>query len=207
MRLMASEYDPLRAREPLSSGGSDLDRVRTLFARASSGYLRSPWPWLCWALVLPVAALETRAVAQAGGPIAVLLLWSLVILVAGAVEGISMWRSRKTAVASDITRWVFKAQGNLSLIAIVLTAALAWQQAYDLLPGIWLLLIGHSFFSVGSLAAKALRRGGLLYQLGGAVSLLPGLDSLVAFAATTAVANGVIAVSLWLSLRRERSSR
>lgn len=204
---MPSEYDPLRAREPLASGASDLDRVRAAFARAAAGYLSSPWPWVCWAVVLPLAALRTEAVAEAAGPLAVLLLWSSAILLAGAVEGVTLWRSRDRRVASDVTRWVFRGQGNLSLAAILLTAALAWRGAYDLVPGVWLLLIGHSFFSVGALAKSALRRGGLLYQVGGAISLFPRFDSLLVFAVTAALANGVIAVSLALAARDERSSR
>ena len=109
-----------------------------------------------------------------------------------------MWRGRKTVIPSDITRWVFRGQGNLSLIAIVLTAALAWQRMYEFLPAVWLLLIGHSFFAIGGLAATALKRGGLLYQVGGVISLLPWFGSLTVFAVTTAIANLTIAVSLWL---------
>lgn len=203
MPRMPSEYDPLPPRPPLSRGASDLDTVQALFSRAAAGYLHSPWPWLCWALVLPTAALMTAEIAAAGGPLAVLLLWSAAILVAGAVEAATMWRSREAVVPSDITRWVFRGQGNLSLIAIVLTAAMAWQGMYEFLPAVWLLLIGHSFFAIGGLAATALKRGGLLYQLGGVMSLLPWFGSLTVFALTTALANGAIAVSLW---RRRRQS-
>ncbi len=199
---MPSEYDPLRPRHPLSGEASDLDKVQTLFAGAASGYLSSPWPWVCWAIVLPVAGVMTAEVAGVGGALAVLLLWSLAILFGGAFEALAMRRSRRAAVRSDITRWVFRGQGNLSLIAIVLTAALVWQRMYDFLPAVWLLLIGHSFFAVGGLASSALRRGGLLYQLGGVVSLLPWFESLAAFAVTTAVANGTIAMSLFLRRRR-----
>ena len=204
---MPSEYDPLRPRRPLSGEASDLDRVQALFSAAARGYLKSPWPWLCWAIVLPATATVTSDVAAAGGPLAVLILWSVAILLAGAVEGITMWRSRGAAVASDITRWVFRGQGNLSLVAVVLTAALAWQGRYELLPGVWLLLVGHSLFTVGGLAAKPLERGGLLYQFGGVCCLLPWFGSLTVFAITTAVANGMIAGSLWLNARRERSMR
>ena len=96
-----------------------------------------------------------------------------------------MRRARKSAVRSEISRWVFRAQGNLSLIAIALTVVVVFNGAFRYLPGIWLLLIGHSFFAVGGLASNALRRSGLLYQAGGAVSLLPWLDSLAVFAVTT----------------------
>ncbi len=196
---MPSEYDPLRPRTPLSSGGSDLDRVRALFSRASGGYLRSPWPWLAWAVILPGAALLTPHLAAAVGPgsLAVLLLWSIAILIGGAIEGLAMRRGGRPAVRSEITGWVFKAQGNLSLIAIALTAVVVVNRAYAYLPGIWLLLIGHSFFTVGGLASKALMRSGLLYQVGGVASLLPWLDSLTVFAVTTAVANLSVAVSLF----------
>lgn len=204
---MSSEYDPLRPRQPLSGQPTDLDQVQRIFSRAATGYLNSPWPWLCWALVLPAAALGTPEVAASGGPLAVLLLWSVAILAAGAVEGITMWRSRRRVEASDVTRWVFRGQGNLSLIAVVLTGALAWQEMYGLLPGVWLLLIGHSLFSVGGLAARPLERGGLLYQVGGVLCLIPSLPGLQVFAATTAIANAVIAVSLWLSSRDRRETR
>ena len=65
-----------------------------------------------------------------------------------------------------------------------------------------LLLIGHSFFAIGGLAASALKRGGLLYQVGGVISLLPWFGSLTVFAVTTALANSTIAVSLWLRRRQ-----
>ena len=198
---MTSEYDPIRPRQPLAGGASDLDTVQALFSRAAAGYLHSPWPWLSWAIVLPFAALMTADVAAGGGPIAVLLLWSATILLAGAVEAVTMWRSRKALVPSDITRWVLKGQGNLSLIAIAITAAMAWHRMYDFLPAVWLLLIGHSFFSIGGLSSNALKRGGVLYQVGGVISLLPWFGSLSVFAATTALANLTIAVSLWLRRR------
>jgi hypothetical protein len=201
LHTMPSEYDPLRPRQPLSGEASDLDKVQALFAGAASGYVSSPWPWVCWAIVLPAAAMMTTEVATVVGPLAVLLLWSIAILVAGAVEAFSMRRARNTAGRSDITGWVFKGQGNLSLIAIVLTGALAWQRLYDFLPAVWLLLIGHSFFAVGGLASNALKRGGLLYQIGGVVSLLPWFESLDVFAAATALANGTIAASLFLRRR------
>ncbi len=180
-----------------------MDKVQELFSHAASGYVSSPWPWVCWAFVLPAAALMTPTVATAVGPVAVLLLWSVAILLAGAVEALSMRRARKGVTPSDITRWVFRGQGNLSLIAIVLTLALGWQRMYEFLPAVWLLLIGHSFFSIGGLAASALKRGGLLYQVGGVISLLPWFESLIVFAVTTAVANATIALSLLLRRRRE----
>lgn len=195
---MASEYDPLRSRPLLSSEASDLDRVKALFAAASSGYLSSPVPWLVWAIVLPGAALATPRVAASADPgwLAVLLLWSVAILVGGSVEGLAMRRARRRAPHSEISGWVFKAQGNLSLIAIALTAVVMVNEAYRYLPGIWLLLTGHSFFALGGLASPALRRSGLVYQLGGLVALLPWFDSLIVFAVTTAAANLAVAVAM-----------
>lgn len=195
---MPSEYDPLRPRTLLSADASDLDKARSLFARASSGYLKSPVPWLAWAIILPGTALLTPHVEAAvdTGPLAVLFLWSVAILVGGAVEGLAMRRSRKNAPRSEISSWVFKAQGNLSLIAIALTVVVVVNGVYRYLPGIWLLLIGHSFFAIGGLASNALRRSGLIYQAGGTISLLPWLDSLTVFAVTTAIANLSVAIAL-----------
>lgn len=198
-----SEYDPVRPRQPLSSEGSDLEIVQDLFGQASSGYLKSPWPWLAWAVVLPTTALITPAVAAAAGPPEVLLLWSLAIVIGGVVEGLALRRSKGSRSGSDLTRWVFRAQGNLSLIAVTLTAVLVFQELYRFVPAVWLLLIGHSFFAIGGLASQTLRRGGLIYQAGGLLSMYPRFDSLMVFALTTALANAMIAVSLWRSRRRD----
>ena len=104
--------------------------------------------------------------------------------------------ARKRASHSEISGWVFKAQGNISLIAIALTVVVMVNEAYRYLPGVWLLLIGHSFFAMGGLASPALRRSGLLYQAGGLIALLPWLDSLIVFAVTTAAANLAVAVAM-----------
>lgn len=193
---MATEYDPVRPRPPLSGQETDLDRVRGLFETASSRYLYSPIPWFSWAVILPGAALLTPAVQEASGPLAVLLLWSVAILVGGAVEGLVLRGARSQDRQSDLARWVLRGQGNLSLVAVILTVGLALRGVYEFLPGVWLLLIGHSFFAVGGLASTALRRSGLLYQLGGLISLVPAWDSLAAFAVTTAFANLTLGLSL-----------
>ncbi len=206
---MASEYDPLRLRPPLSGDPSDLARVEELFQGASSRYLHSPWPWFSWAVILPMAAWLTARVATGAGPLAVLFLWSAAILLGGAVEGVVLARARRRAEAagvgkpSELARWVFRSQGNVSVLAVVLTAALALRGVYQFLPGVWLLLIGHSLFSIGGLASPALRRAGLLYQVGGALSLLPFWNGLIVFAVTTALANASVGWALVRSGRAE----
>lgn len=195
---MASEYDPLRPRPLLSSEASDLDKTKALFAGASAGYLSSPVPWLAWAIILPGAALLTPSLAAAvgRGSLAVLLLWSMAILAGGAIEFLAMRRARRRLPRSELSGWVLKAQGNISMIAIALTFVVVANGVYQYLPGIWLLLIGHSFFALGGLASNALKRSGILYQLGGLAALLPWLDSLTVFAVTTAVANLSVAVAM-----------
>lgn len=79
-----SEYDPLIPDR--AEVEDDLSPVEERFRRASGPYLRSPWSWLAWALVLPGAALLTPFAARAGGPAAVLAGWSAAILVGGSVE-------------------------------------------------------------------------------------------------------------------------
>jgi O-antigen ligase len=82
-----------------------------------------------------------------------------------------------------------RAQGNLSLVAVVLSALLFWIDAARFLPALWLLLLGHNLFSLGGLAFPPMRFAGLLYQAGGLAAFLPGARPLWAMAAATALGN------------------
>jgi O-antigen ligase len=82
-----------------------------------------------------------------------------------------------------------RAQGNLSLVAVVLSALLFWIDAARFLPALWLLLLGHNLFSLGGLAFPPMRFAGLLYQAGGLAALVPGARPLWAMAAATALGN------------------
>ncbi len=82
-----------------------------------------------------------------------------------------------------------RAQGNLSLVAVLLSGLLVWLDAARFLPSLWLLLLGHNLFSLGGLAFPPMRFAGLLYQAGGVVALAPGRTSLWAMAAATALGN------------------
>ena len=179
----------------------DLDRVRSLFERASRPYLSQPWSWLAWAVILPTASLVTPAVAARGGPIGLLVLWSLAILAGGLIEAIQILRNRGLVSSSTLSPWVLRAQGNLSLVAGVISIALIWQGAGWLLPGLWLMLLGHSLYTLGGMAFGPLRAGGLIYQMGGLVALLPHHLETRIFALTTFAANVWVAWSIW----RERS--
>lgn len=193
------EYDPLLA--PPRQDFDDLDRARDLFAAASRPFLVSPWPWVAWALLLPAAALSTPAVLAAAGPAAVLGLWSVTILLGGAVELVGIRRGRRRHAGTPLASWVLSLQGNLSLVAIALSLALLWAEAGHLLPGLWLLLLGHSFFLLGGLAFPPFRLYGLLYQVGGAAALWPGLDPYLVVAAVTFAGN------LWLAWAVARAQR
>jgi hypothetical protein len=92
---------------------------------------------------------------------------------------------------------VLRLQGNLSFVALALSALLVWQDLAWALPGLWLLLLGHSFFMLGGLAFPPFRVCGLLYQLGGIVALWPGGNPLLAFAAATAVGNLWMGIGVW----------
>lgn len=191
-----SEYDPVFGDPgPASDAPAhDLELVRAAFARASRPYLSSPVPWLVWAVALPAAALATPRAAAAGGAAAVLLLWSGAILAGGAIEGIYLLRARRRLAASRLGSWAMTLQGNLSLVAALLSAALVWSERADLLPGLWLLLLGHSLFTLGGLAFRPQRTAGIVYQLGGVIALLPGAPALDVFAGATALGN------LWMGL-------
>ena len=96
---------------------------------------------------------------------------------------------------------MLRLQGNLSFVAIALSALLVWQDLAWVLPGLWLLLLGHSFYMLGGLAFPPFRTCGLLYQLGGLVALWPDGNPLLAFAAATAVGN------LWMGIGILRERR
>jgi len=191
------EYDPLLPIE--AQANDDLERARDLFAGASRPFLVSPWPWLAWAALLPLAALATPPVLAAGlGGFGVLGLWSAAILLGGAVELVGIRRGHRRHGRTPLAGWALSIQGNLSLVAILLSLALLWADLGRLLPGVWLLLLGHSFFLMGSLAFPPFRIYGIVYQLGGAVALWPGgIDPLAVFAVATATGNLWMAWSVW----------
>src|SRR3954463_15266287 len=135
-----SEYDPLFTGSGNASPEDDLEPVRERFAAASRPYLHSPWSWLAWAVLLPAASFATPAALRRGGPAGVLFAWSLTILAGGAVEVAAILRSGRKMPRTPLAGWVLRLQGNLSFIALALSALLLWLDAAWALPGIWLLL-------------------------------------------------------------------
>lgn len=203
--MASSEYDPVFGGSAVDGesdgpGARDLDEVQERFARAAGPYLRSPWPWVMWAVVLPAAAVLHPDVAARHGAQGVLLLWSVAILVGGLVEGVGLLRRRREARPTPLVAWLLRAQGNLSLIAVALSAFLVWVGAGEALPGLWLLLVGHSFYALGGLAFPPFKLYGLAYQLVGAAALWPGTSPLQLFAGVTGAAN------LWLAWRVYRAA-
>lgn len=196
-----SEYDPLiRRAEPSES--DDLERVQRHFDTARRPYLASPVPWIVWAMVLPAAALATPLAASRWAEGGVLFVWSVAVLVGGSVEGAFILRRRDRA--TRLGGWVMQLQGNQSLVGLLLSVFLVWHDLAAALPALWLLLIGHSFFLLGGLAFRPMRRAGVVYQLGGAIALWPTAGPLLVFAATSVIGNLMIAVGL---LRESRGSR
>lgn len=197
---MSSEYEPLFSLFRGDEDSADLEAVQQRFARAARPFLHSPWPWVAWAAVLPAAALATPAALGRWGPSGVLALWSCAILAAGAVELTMIRRGGRRRGTTALAGWVLHAQGNLSLVALALSLFFLWVDLLSALPGLWLLLLGHSFYILGGLAFRPMRLYGLLYQAGAVAALWPGSRPLVAFAVVTAVAN------LWMAwaVGRER---
>ncbi|MEO7794815.1 MAG: hypothetical protein ABIV06_08585 [Thermoanaerobaculia bacterium] len=117
------------------------------------------------------------------------VLWSVTILVGGAIEGWTILRQQRRRSRSSIGAWAMRAQGNLSLVAVALSGLLLWIDSPHFLPGLWLLLLGHNFFALGGLAFAPMRFAGLVYQAGGLVALIPGSRPLWAMAAATALGN------------------
>jgi hypothetical protein len=200
---MGSEYDPLFPERRRAE--DDLTPVMERFRAASGPYLRSYWSWLTWALALPAAALLTPVALRRWGGAGALFTWSATILVGGAVEIVAIRRVDPAAAVrggrTPLASWALRAQGNLSLIAVVLSLALLWQDLAWMLPGLWLLLLGHSFYILGGIAFPPFRLYGLAYQLGGLAALWPGGAPLPAFALTAAAANLWMAYAVWREAR------
>jgi hypothetical protein len=174
-------------------------------------------------VVLPAAALATPRALARFGPAGTLLTWSAAILLGGAIELTAIRRATKREAAagraddgveglpegqrraepgrSPLATWALRTQGNLSLVALALSLLLLWQDLAWALPGLWLLLLGHSFYLLGGIAFPPFRIYGLLYQLGGIAALWPGGAPLPLFALTTTAAN------LWMSYAVWRESR
>jgi len=126
-----------------------------------------------------------------------------VILLGGAVEFLNIRRGQ-SSTRSTLAAWVLRLQGNLSFVALLLSAVLIWQDLAWVLPGLWLLLLGHSFYMLGGFAFEPFRAAGLVYQLGGLLALWPTLlgnnSPLLVFAAATFLGNLWIGIGVW---RRE----
>jgi hypothetical protein len=184
--------------EPSSHDSGDLDRVRLEFRRASRPFLGSAVTWITWAVALPAAALITARL-PADAYAAVLFAWSGAILAGSAVEGVVIYRRAHRYAPTPLGAWALRSQGNLSMVALALSVLLVWQGVSWALPGLWLLLLGHSLFLLGGLAFSPFRVAGLAYQLGGLLALLPLGFPLQIFAATTAAAN------LWMAWSVQRA--
>jgi hypothetical protein len=135
----------------------------------------------------------------------VTILWSVAILIGGAIEGLTILRQQRHRGRSRLGAWAMRAQGNLSLVAVALSGLVLWLDGARFLPGIWLLLLGHNFFALGGLAFPPMRLAGLFYQAGGLAALVPGSRPLWAMAAATALGNGWIGWGVLRERAREQA--
>lgn len=181
--------------------------VRLAFRNAAGPYLSAALPWFAWGLVLPAAALLTPAAFAAAQEAGVTVLWSVAILFGGAIEGLTILRQHRRRGRSGLGGWAMRAQGNLSLVAVVLSGLLLWIDGARFLPGLWLLLLGHNFFALGGLAFAPMRLAGVVYQIGGVAALVPGSRPLWAMAVATALGNFWIGWGIRRERARERESQ
>jgi hypothetical protein len=130
-----------------------------------------------------------------------------VILLGGAVEVLAIRRSGRKEAGGTLAAWVLRLQGNLSFVALALSALLVWQDLAWALPGVWLLLLGHSFYMLGGLAFPPFRTCGLIFQLGGLVALWPDGNPLLAFAVATAAGNLWMGIGVWRARDDEATPR
>jgi hypothetical protein len=201
---VSSEYDPIGRSRDSVTVDDDLESVRDRFERAGRPYLSSPWSWLAWAFILPATALATPVVLDRFGRFAVLMLWSVGVLVGGAVEVSQIMRGRgRQGTSTPLAAWVLRIQGNLSLVGLALSMLLVAGGLTWALAGLWLLILGHSFYVVGGLSFPPLRTSGLIYQAGGLLALWPEGSPLAVCAATVFVGNLWTAWGIW---RRRPSS-
>ena len=180
--------------------------VRRAFRDAASPYLSHPLPWFAWGLLLPAAARLTPLALARGREAGVTILWSVVILLGGTLEGLTILRQQRRRGRSSLGAWAMRAQGNLSLVAVTLSGLLLWIDGARYLPGLWLLLLGHNFFALGGLAFAPMRLAGILYQAGGLAALIPGSQPLWAMAAATALGNFWIGWGVVRERARQRRS-
>jgi hypothetical protein len=196
-----SLYDPMFSRAERDD--SDLDAARKLFSAAGRPYLRSPWSWFAWAALLPLAALLTPFAASRG-VVAVLGLWSAVVVVGGLIELLAILGRREAS--TGLAAWVLRGQGNLSLVATALSVLLVVVDRAWALPAVWLLLLGHSLAFVGGLASAALRRAGAVYQIAGFLALAPPLKPLWLLAGATLLGNAIVGWALWRGRSNDAAS-
>ncbi|MDH3404842.1 MAG: hypothetical protein OES32_03795 [Acidobacteriota bacterium] len=197
---MGSEYDPI-FRGPEREPVDDLEAVRQIFGSAAGPFTRSPWSWWAWAVLLPAIALLTRPLLARYGPSGAIIGWCAAIAAGGGLE---MWVVRAGAAVERTTlaTWVLRSQANLSFVAAAVSGALIWWGHFDALPGVWLLVLGHSFLMLGGLAFPPFRRAGWIYQLAGLGALWPGQDGLAWFAAATGLGNLAIGLAVRANRRR-----
>ena len=172
-----------------------MEPVRESFRAASRPFLQSPISWFAWSALLPGAALATPLALRFAGPSGVLFTWSGTILLGGAIEFLGI-RGRSVPTGT-LAAWVLRLQGNLSLVALALSVLLVWQDLAWALPGLWLLLLGHSFYMLGGLAFEPMRVCGLIYQIGGVAALWPAGYPLEVFAVATAAGNLWMGLAVW----------
>ena len=199
---MASEYDPIRPDPSAAGRDPSLEIVRRHFETAAGPYLARPWSWLAWALILPIAALLTPWFLDTWSWFGVLLLWTGAVLAGGLIEAFQIRKGRREEGTTTLATWVLRAQGNLSLVALLLSVVALWQGIAWVLPGLWLLMLGHSLSTLGGLASRAMRSAGRIYQLGGLLAFFPHGQELACFAAATFLGNLWIALSIWRSRHR-----
>jgi hypothetical protein len=110
-------------------------------------------------------------------------------------------RAGAARARTPLAAWALRTQGNLSFIALALSALLLLAGQAWALPGLWLLLLGHSFYVLGSLASPALRTCGLIFQAGGLLALAstfwPGPGPLGVFAGASFLGCLWMAVQIW----------
>lgn len=136
-----------------------------------------------------------------------LTLWLCVAAVIVAIEICLYLRLLKQSPDKFVTgteRQMLKFMSLIAGIGAVLSMVLLERDVYDLIPSVWMLLVGAAYVHVGLMSFSSTWRLGMVVCLGGAVSLfLPSIYSFLILALTLGV--GSIIWSLVLS-RKARAN-
>jgi hypothetical protein len=167
---MSSEPLPIDAR-----AADNLRFIRQTMERAGSFTAVPGWGGIAMGISAIVAAVLAAQQPDQAGWLRVWLIELVVaLLLASTTMTLKARRARTSLFGGPATRFAV-AFAPPVLAGGALTAALAWQEVYDLLPALWLMLYGAGVIAGGIASVRVVPlMGGLFFLLGLGALVLPG---------------------------------